>query len=141
MMEISGHIIALPHHITSHWTDIEYHLKPGRALCDVGGKFPWIVSEGEHMRVTRMCPSVSPTSDEREKSYQHHRWGYSVQTHSPDNFINEYFCTNISTRLEWLLGWAQVFIQLAALPALHVKSLALGTLSLLSVTTSTGLLG
>ena len=85
------------------------------------------------------CPSVSPTSD--EKSYQHHRWGYSVQTHSPDNFINEYFCTNISTRLEWLLGWAQVFIQLAALPALHVKSLALGTLSLLSVTTTTGLYG
>ena len=69
------------------------------------------------MRVTRMCPSVSPsvpTSDEREESYQHHRWGYSAQTHWPDNFINEYFCTNISTRLKWLLGWARVFIQFEA---------------------------
>ena len=131
MMEISSHIIALPHHRTSHCTDIEYYFKPGRALCDVGGKFPWIVSEGNicgSLACVPQCPPVSPTSDEREESYQHHRWGYSAQTHWPDNFINEYFCTNISTRLEYLLGWAQVFIQLAALPALHVKSLALGTL-------------
>ena len=70
------------------------------------------------MRVTRMCPLSG------EKSQQQR--GYSELFHSSDNFINEYFCTNISNRLNWLSGWTRVFIRHQAQPttALHVKSLS-----------------
>ena len=65
------------------------------------------------MRVT--LSHVSP-------SLPHQHWGCGdtwlgvKQCHSTrqTTLENEYFCTNISTRLKWLLGWAQVFIQLAA---------------------------
>ena len=69
---------------------------------------------GEHMRVT--LSHVSPSLPQCPPSALG-ILGLSVkQCHSTrqTTLENEYFCTNISTRLKWLLGWATVFIQFPA---------------------------
>ena len=131
-MEISSHIIALPHHRTSHCTDIEYYFKPGRALCDVGGKFPWIVSEGNicgSLACVPQCPPVFPVSPHelRENSQQLGilRAVSLVWQLYKRVFLHKYFHPT-----EVAAGLGPTIY-----PALHVKSLTVGTNSLLSLTT------